>query len=102
MVALPEAVERSEALVVQDCDPPRLLRLDPRAEVNLTWILGLEGLLDRYSYSSDGADPGSFAKAQVCLALLETDGNEALLLRCYEGHARHSPNWLTGAPSCVG
>lgn len=94
VVALPEAVERSEALVVQDCDPPRLLRLDPRAEVNLTWILGLEGLLDRYSYSSDGADPGSFAKAQVCWALLEREGHDALLMRGCEGHPLHPRMWV--------
>ena len=94
VVALPEAAEKSETVAVQDCDPPRLLRLDPRSEVNLTWILGLEGLLDRYSYSSDGADPGSFAKAQVCWALLEREGHDALLVTAYDGHPLHPRMWV--------
>lgn len=94
----PDAVEgpapTSGTVLVEDCNPPRIVRLDPRAEVNLTWILGIEELLNRYRYSGKGNDSDSFMKAQVCWALLEREGHDALLVTSYEGHPLHPRMWV--------
>jgi len=86
------SLDRTSA--VKDCDPPRQVRLAAAEEVNLTWILELEDLLDRYNYSHQEADPGSFLRAQICWALLEREGQEALLVTGYEGHPLHPRMWV--------
>ena len=91
-----EEVEESsaKAVVEKDCDPPREVHLEPVADGNLTWILGLEGLLELYSYSQEEPDPGSFHRAQVCWALIEREGHDAVLVTGYEGHPLHPRMWV--------
>lgn len=84
----------SETVVEKDCDPPREVHLEPAAEVNLTWILGLEDLLELYSYSQEESDPGFFHEAQVCWALLKREGYDALLVTGYEGHPLSQEMWV--------
>jgi hypothetical protein len=94
--AADEEVEGSSdrAVVEKDCDPPREVHLEPVANVNLTWILGLEDLLELYSYSQEEPDPGSFYGAQVCWALLKREGYDALLVTGYEGHPLRQEMWV--------
>jgi hypothetical protein len=89
-----EEASSGRAVVEKDCDPPREVHLEPVAEVNLTWILGLENLLELYSYSQEEPDPGSFHRAQVCWALLEREGYDALLVTGHEGHPFSQEMWV--------
>ncbi len=84
----------AQVVVEKDCDPPRMAQLEPRSEVNLTWILGLVDLLDRYSYSGDEPDPGSFKRSQVCWALLVREGCNARLVAGYQGHPLGQGMWV--------
>lgn len=84
----------ARTVIEKDCDPPRLVHIEPLAEVNLTWILGLVNLLDRYSYTQEGPDPGSFQRSQVCWALLEREGRDARLLAGYQGHPLGRRMWV--------
>ena len=84
----------AETVIEKDCDPPREVHLEPAAEVNLTWILGLEDLLVLYSYSQEESDPGFFHGAQVCWALLKREGYDALLVTGYEGHPLSQDMWV--------
>jgi hypothetical protein len=83
-----------QTVIEKDCDPPREVHLKPNTEVNLTWVLGLRDLLDRYSYTHNEPDQGSFLRAQVCWALLEREGYEAWLLTEYEGHPLRQEMWV--------
>jgi len=85
-------------VVEKDCDPPREVHLEPVADVNLTWILGLEDLLELYSYSQKEPDPGNFHEAQVCWALLKREGYDALLVTGYEGHPLSQEMWVVVSP----
>ncbi|HII07255.1 MAG TPA: hypothetical protein HA349_08075 [Methanotrichaceae archaeon] len=89
-----ENASQDQAVIEKDCDPPRQVHLKPMTEVNLTWILDLRDLLDLYSYSQEGTDPGSFQRAQVCWALLEREGYDARLVTGYEGHTLHPGMWV--------
>ena len=80
--------------IEKDCDPPVMVDLAPVSEVNLTWILGLRDLLDRHSYVAGGSDPNPFQRAQVCWALLEREGYDALLVTGYEGHPLYPEMWV--------
>ncbi len=82
------------AAIEKRCDPPHMVRLAPMAEVNLTWVLEIKDLLDRYSYSQEEADPGSFLRSQVCWALIEREGHDAILVTGYEGHPLHPRMWV--------
>lgn len=84
----------SETVIEKDCDPPREVHLEPAAEVNLTWILGLENLLELYSYSQEESDPGFFHEAQVCWAILKREGYDALLMTGYDGHPLIQEMWV--------
>jgi len=88
-----ENASQDPAVIEKDCDPPRQVHLKPMTKVNLTWILDLRDLLDLYSYSQEGTDPGSFQRAQVCWALLKREGRDAWLLTGYEGHPLHPQMW---------
>jgi hypothetical protein len=98
----PEEAAREEgegssdrAVVEKDCDPPREVHLETVADVNLTWILGLEDILELYSYSQEEPDPGcSFHGAQVCWALLKREGYDALIVTGYEGHPLRQEMWV--------
>ena len=83
-----------QAVIEKDCDPPQLVHLQPVAEVNLTWILALEDLLDLYRFSQVEPDPGFFRRAQICWALLEREGYDALLVTGYEGHTLLQEMWV--------
>jgi hypothetical protein len=83
-----------ETVIEKDCDPPREAHFDPVAEVNLTWILRLEDLLELYSYSQEESDPGFFHEAQVCWALLKREGYDAWLVTGYEGHPLSQKMWV--------
>lgn len=83
-----------QASIEKVCDPPRTVDLRPATEVNLTWILELRDLLDRYSYYRDESGQDSFHRAQVSWALLEREGYDALLVTGYEGHLLHPRMWV--------
>ncbi|MDF0590695.1 hypothetical protein [Candidatus Methanocrinis natronophilus] len=80
--------------IEKDCDPPFMVDLLPASEVNLTWILGLRDLLDRHSYVPGGSDPEPFHRAQICWALLEREGYDALMVTGYEGHPLDTGMWV--------
>jgi len=89
-----EAKGSSDLVVEKNCEPPREVHLKPTTEVNLTWILGLRDLLDRYRYSQDEPGQGSFLRAQVLWALLEREGYDAWLVTGYEGHPLSQEMWV--------
>lgn len=84
----------AETVIEKDCDPPREAHFDPVAEVNLTWILRLEDLLELYTYSQKEPDLGLFHEAQVCWALLKREGYDALLVTGHEGHPLRQEMWV--------
>ncbi|MDD2637484.1 MAG: hypothetical protein WCY97_05975 [Methanothrix sp.] len=89
-----DAKGSSDLVVEKNCEPPREVHLKPAAEVNLTWILGLRDLLDRYRYSQEESESGSFLRAQVLWALLEREGYDAWLVTGYQGHPLYQEMWV--------
>ncbi len=85
-----------DKLVQDDCEPSRYTELEAPAEINQSWLGGLQEVLESYDYTKyyeedvfDCSDT-----AQICWNVLQQKGYDARLMMSYKGHPLDPHMWV--------
>jgi hypothetical protein len=82
--------------VQKDCDPSRYEELKGPAQENITWMDGLQSVLDGYSYPKKYQENvfDCSNTSQICWALLKGKGYDARLMFSYRDHLLGRHMWV--------